>query len=160
MASPPNNADRTVAPADDCITWQVQQHRRQLARARAAIEQALQRLDNEVTHAKQLRESIRGATAGDANGRRRAALLRPLSLPAQAAAAARLRGELVKLIQQERRAWGLRPNELPPELAAPPAPRLANLPQTNEALERIRARVARFHQPPAAEPPQPPEGVS
>jgi len=134
-AAPPSSA------ADDPTQAQVlQAQRTALARQRAELQAQLAQLHEAAQHRLELQAQIRAATAGDPNGRRRAALLKRVSLPAQATQLARLVRKLLQLIRLERQAWGLGRGELPPE---PPASRSPAPPAAaSVGMEQLKARFA------------------
>lgn len=86
-ATPPSDDDPTLAQA-------LQAQRLALARRRAELEAQLAELHEASQHRLQLQAQIRAATAGDRNGRRRAALLKRVSPQTHATQLARLTREL------------------------------------------------------------------
>jgi len=138
-AAPPS------AAADDTAQQALQAQRVALARQRAELEAQLAQLHEAAQHRPELQAQIRAATAGDANGRRRAALLKRVSLPTQATQLARLVRKLQQVIRLERQAWGLGRGELPPEMATrrSPAPPAAASESTEPLIARFAEVLAR-----------------
>ena len=95
----------------------MREHRRQISAGRALICRLIERLSDSVGQSADLEAEITAATAGESSGRRRDAMLKAVSLPAQAVVAKDLAAALRTIVTLEREAFGLDDSESPDEKA-------------------------------------------
>jgi hypothetical protein len=100
-------ARETIEAAAERVIQLVREHRRDIRTGREAVSALVTEL-REVTHDRNVIEAdVEAETTEDTNGRRRAAMLRAVSLGSRASIAASLSVALKNLISIERQAFGL-----------------------------------------------------
>lgn len=105
--------DPATASTTDTAAACVRRHQIAARHLRATLEEAIQLLEVATDNRPCIEQEIRRTTVGDPNGRRRAAMLKAVSLPSQAATLASLTASLVQVIALERQAWGIQPGWTP-----------------------------------------------
>lgn len=85
----------------------VRQHRRSLGRAQTIIEKLLAELERHTDNIDGIEEAVEDETADDKNGKRKAMMLRAVSLPQRAQTAAALSVTIKNIIPLERQAFNL-----------------------------------------------------
>lgn len=85
----------------------VRQHRRSLGRAQTIIEKLLFELERGTDNIDEIEEAVEEETVGDTNGKRRAMMLKAVSLPQRAQTAAALSLTIKNIIPLERQAFSL-----------------------------------------------------
>jgi hypothetical protein len=85
----------------------VQSHRRDIRAGRDLVSRLFDELSATTSHIGTIEEEIEAATEDDKSGKRRAAMMRAVSLPSRASAMQALSGSLKNLVTLERQAYNL-----------------------------------------------------
>lgn len=101
------NDNQIIEDSALVIVALVRDHRRDIGNGRQAVRELFAELREATENRNEIEQAIEVETADDANGRRRATMLRAVSLPTRAATAANLAVALKNLVGIERTAFGL-----------------------------------------------------
>lgn len=108
------NARETVELAAERDIQLIREHRRDISNGRMAVKELVDELLDAGRNRDEIEEAIEHETASDQNGKRRAMMLKAVSLGTRAGVASNLSVALKNLVTIERQAFGLE-NGLPPD---------------------------------------------
>lgn len=108
------NAEEAIETAASRGVEVVRQHRASLSHANRIVSKLLDELERGTDNAEEIEDEIEIETSGDRNGKRRAMMLKAVSLPSRASTATALTQALKNLIPLERQAFKL-DDDIPPD---------------------------------------------
>ena len=132
----------TIDRASDDNVAIIRSHRKDIAKGRGLVALLFEQLREAAENRDDVEDEIHDATAGDKDGRRRALMLRAVSLPTHAGALRDLSTALKNLIPLERQAFNLDDPEATVKVEMKPSRDLSRL--SVEDLEAMDALIAKM----------------